>query len=97
VASGGGEARVVELRKSASTERADTGDTVKFTLVAKNVGQATLARVAIVDRLSKRLRFDRSDADRALLQDGTTLLVWALAKPLAPGEQVEVEVTTVVR
>jgi uncharacterized repeat protein (TIGR01451 family) len=97
VSGGGGEARVVELRKSASTARADAGEAVKFKLVAKNVGQATISRVVIVDRLSRRLRFERSDADRAILQDGTTLLAWTVAKALAPGDEVEVDVTAVVR
>jgi hypothetical protein len=49
---------------------------------------ARLTRVVIVDRLSRRLRLERSNADRALLQDGTAMLVWTVPKPLAPGDEV---------
>jgi uncharacterized repeat protein (TIGR01451 family) len=94
--SGGDAGQVVELRKTVSRAHAAAGDSVTFTLVATNVGHVPLARLVIVDRLTHELKLTNTDAVTTPLKDGSTVLLWTFARPVAPGERVRVEFATVV-
>jgi uncharacterized repeat protein (TIGR01451 family) len=84
----------MRLVKTADKNAAEIGDVLTFTIRYDNLGPREIAAVRIVDNLTPRLEYvdDSATCDRAgrlVLQDngeGSQVLIWELAEPLAPGE-----------
>lgn len=82
----------LRLVKTADAEVAQVGDVLTFTIRYDNLGPREIEAVRIVDNLTPRLEYvdDSATCDRAgrlVLQDngeGSVVLVWELAEPLAP-------------
>jgi uncharacterized repeat protein (TIGR01451 family) len=82
----------MRLVKTADTDAAEIGDVITFTIRYDNLGPREIASVRIVDNLTPRLEYvdDSATCDREgrlVLQDngeGSVVLIWELAEPLAP-------------
>lgn len=88
-----GEAKL-RLIKTASTDAAQPGDIVDFTLRFDNVGTAVIQRAVIIDNLGPRLEYEPNSAQASVEavfsaqanEAGSSLLQWELDRPLKPGE-----------
>ncbi len=88
-----GEARL-RLVKVASTDAAQPGETVDFTLRFDNVGTMVIQRAVIIDNLGPRLEYEPDSAQASVdaafsacaNEAGSSLLQWELNQPLKPGE-----------
>lgn len=84
----------LRLVKVASTDAAQPGDFVDFTLRFDNVGTATIQRAVIIDNLGPRLEYEPASAQASVdaafsaqaNEVGSSILQWELAQPLKPGE-----------
>ncbi|GAB4134614.1 hypothetical protein [Thermopirellula anaerolimosa] len=84
----------LRLIKVASTDAAQPGDFVDFTLRFDNVGTATIQRAVIIDNLGPRLEYEPDSAQASVdaafsaqaNEAGSSLLQWELDQPLKPGE-----------
>jgi uncharacterized repeat protein (TIGR01451 family) len=80
----------IRLIKLASTNVAQPGDEVSFTLRFDNIGEQTIGNVTIVDHLSVRLEYVPDSAQASLpasfsteeLPDGSTAVRWEIKDPL---------------
>ena len=87
----GNRMRIVKL---ASRTDALPGEIVEFTLRFDNVGVETVGNVTIIDNLTARLEYvpesslSTVDAEffSQLNENGSLVLRWEIAEPLAPGE-----------
>ncbi|MFO0897038.1 MAG: hypothetical protein U0836_06355 [Pirellulales bacterium] len=83
----------LRIVKVASTDHAQPGDEVSFTLRYDNVGELSIGNVSIVDNLTTRLEYVEGSAEsnrQAAFsfdpnQGDSLALRWDLAEPLAPG------------
>jgi len=88
-----GEAKL-RLIKTASTDAAQPGDSVDFTLRFDNVGTAIIRRAVIIDNLGPRLEYELNSAQASVEavfsaqanEAGSSLLQWELDRPLKPGD-----------
>ncbi|MEM6798515.1 MAG: hypothetical protein AAF589_03285 [Planctomycetota bacterium] len=84
----------LRLIKLASTDHAQPGDEVSFTLRFDNVGTQEIGNVTIVDNLTTRLAYVPDSAEASLDADfstsengaGSVVLRWEITEPLKPGE-----------
>ncbi|TWT87722.1 hypothetical protein Mal64_32650 [Pseudobythopirellula maris] len=84
----------LRLIKLASTDAAQPGDEVEFTLRFDNTGDTEIGNVTIVDHLTTRLEYVKEtakstvDAEFLPEQDagGSLVLRWEITEPLKPGE-----------
>lgn len=84
----------LRLVKVASTDAAQPGDFVDFTLRFDNVGTATIQKAVIIDNLGPRLQYEPASAQASVdaafsaqaNEVGSSILQWELAQPLKPGE-----------
>jgi len=80
--------------KVASTQTAEPGDPVNFTIRFDNVGNQTIHNITIVDHLTTRLEYLADTAQASVAAhfatespDGATLILrWQIDKPLEPGD-----------
>jgi len=83
----------LRIVKVASTQFAEPGDTVDFTIRFDNVGSQPITRVTILDNLTPRLEFVANSAQSSVTANFTSsrnegdslTLRWELAEPLQPG------------
>jgi uncharacterized repeat protein (TIGR01451 family) len=91
--------------KVASTQMAQPGEMVAFTIRFDNIGNQTIRNVAILDNLSSRMEYLPATAQSSVEaqfvaqpnEGGSTVLRWQLAKPLEPGKGGVVRFTCRVR
>jgi uncharacterized repeat protein (TIGR01451 family) len=91
--------------KVASTQLALPGDTVDFTIRYDNVGNQPIGNVTILDNLTPRLEYLPKTAQSSLdarfyttpNQEGSVVLHWEIAQPLAPDKGGVVRFTCRVR
>jgi uncharacterized repeat protein (TIGR01451 family) len=91
--------------KVASTQLAQPGDLVAFTIRFDNVGNQTIHNVAILDNLSPRMEYLPNTAQSSVTaqfgaqpnEGGSSVLRWELAQPLEPGKGGVVRFTCRVR
>lgn len=84
----------LRLVKLASTDHAQPGDEIEFTLRFDNVGAQEIGNVTIVDNLTTRLAYVPDTAEASVdakfsTKDngsGSEILRWEITKPLKPGE-----------
>lgn len=84
----------LRLIKVASTQFAEPGDTIDFTLRFDNVGNQPINNVTILDSLTTRLEYvpdtaqsSRDAAFSVVQNEGESLMLrWQLDQPLKPGE-----------
>jgi uncharacterized repeat protein (TIGR01451 family) len=84
----------LQITKVASTQYANPGETIDFTLRFDNVGNQTIGNVTIVDNLTTRLEYVPDSAQSSVPADfshkaneGDSLVLrWEVKKPLKPGE-----------
>ena len=84
----------LRLIKVASTQLANPGDEVDFTLRFDNVGNQPIGNVTIVDNLTGRLEYLPGTAQCSLpagfstqeSQSGSLVLRWEITNPLKPGD-----------
>lgn len=84
-----GSLRIVKL---ADKQTAEVGDVITFTIRYDNFGPKPVAQVRIIDNLTPRLEYveDSATCDvagRLVVQDnaeGSLILIWELAEPVAP-------------
>lgn len=84
----------LRLIKLASTDTAQPGDEVEFTLRYDNIGDRVIGNVTIVDNLTTRLEYvegsQKSTAQAGFSTSnndvGSLLLRWEIADPVEPGE-----------
>jgi len=80
--------------KVASTQFAEPGDTIDFTIRFDNVGDQLLNSVTILDNLPARLEYVPDSAQASIPaqftsapnEAGSTVLRWEMAQPLRPGQ-----------
>ncbi len=95
----------LRLVKLASTDSAQPGDEIEFTLRYDNVGEVAIKNVTLVDNLTTRLKFvegsanSSRDAEFAFVNNdaGSLVLRWQLVEELPPGEGGFITFKTVVR
>ncbi len=83
----------LRLIKVASTQLAEPGDTVDFTLRFDNVGNQPIGNVTIVDNLTTRLEYVAGSAQASVAADFSTqrnpedslVLRWEITEPVQPG------------
>lgn len=83
----------LRIVKVASTDHAQPGDEVSFTLRFDNVGELSFGNVTIVDNLTTRLEYVEGSAESSRQssfsvdanQGDSLALRWDFAEPLAPG------------
>ena len=91
--------------KVASTQMAQPGDMVAFTIRFDNIGNQTIRNVEILDNLSSRMEYLASTAQSSVdaqfttepNEGGSVVLRWRLAKPLDPAKGGVVRFTCRVR
>jgi uncharacterized repeat protein (TIGR01451 family) len=93
------------LCKRAGTDTARVGEEIDFTIYMLNSGDRPLTNIVLADALPKRLALVPDSAACSLPaafatetgDDGSVVLTWRLAEPLAPGESGFVRFRTLVR
>jgi uncharacterized repeat protein (TIGR01451 family) len=96
---------MLRVIKVASTQTANPGDTVDFTIRFDNVGTEELANVTILDNLTTRLEYVLDSAQASVKaefatqpnQAGSLVLRWQIADPIKPGDGGVVRFTCRVR
>ena len=84
----------LRLVKLASTNSAQPGEEVEFTLRYDNIGNREIGNVTLVDNLTTRLEYVEGSAKSSLTADfstapndsGSQLLRWEIRDPIQPGE-----------
>ncbi len=95
----------LRLVKLASTDSAQPGEEVEFTLRYDNVGDVPIKNVTLVDNLTTRLKYvdgsakSSRDAEFAVANNdaGSLVLRWQLVEELPPGEGGFITFKTIVR
>jgi uncharacterized repeat protein (TIGR01451 family) len=95
----------LRLIKVASTQTAQPGDTIDFTLRFDNVGDQPIGNVVILDNLVTRLEYVEGSAQSSLTasfsteanEADSTVLRWEIADPIEPGDGGVVRFTCRVR
>jgi uncharacterized repeat protein (TIGR01451 family) len=84
----------LRLIKCASTNHAEPGEEVEFTLRFDNIGDQTIGNVTIVDNLATRLEYVEQSAKSSVATgfsavpngEGSTVLRWEIKDPVKAGE-----------
>ena len=84
----------LRICKVASTDHAQPGETVDFTLRFDNIGDQTIGNVTILDSLTTRLEYEPNSQSCSLKADfftvdnegGSQVLRWEIIEPLKVGE-----------
>lgn len=84
----------LRIIKVASTQFAEPGDTVDFTIRFDNVGDVLIGNVTILDNLTTRLEYVPDSAQSSVAADfsaspneaSSAVLRWAVTAPVKPGE-----------
>ncbi|GAB6165545.1 hypothetical protein JCM19992_15450 [Thermostilla marina] len=84
----------LRVTKVASTQAAQPGDIIDFTIRFDNVGTAVLNDIVLTDNLNTRLEFVPGSAQCSVEaefgmqpnEEGSSALAWAIKQPLKPGE-----------
>lgn len=84
----------LRVLKVASTQYAQPGEMVDFTIRFDNIGQQPIGNVTIVDNLTTRLEYEPDSAQSSLAAEFLTehneaeslVLRWEIAEPLEPGD-----------
>lgn len=95
----------LRIIKVASTQFAEPGDTVDFTLRFDNIGNQLIGNVAVLDNLSPRLEYVPGSVQSSVAANfstyqneaGSAVLRWDLVEPLQPGRGGVVRFTCRVR
>jgi uncharacterized repeat protein (TIGR01451 family) len=84
----------LRIFKVASTQLANPGDTIDFTIRFDNIGNQTLSNVTIIDNLAPRLEFVEGSQQSSVetqfstqVNEGESLVLkWQVVDPLQPGK-----------
>lgn len=84
----------LRIIKVASTQFAEPGDTVDFTIRFDNVGDALIGNVVILDNLTTRLEYVPESTQSSVPTEfsiapneiGSSVLRWAVTTPMKPGD-----------